>query len=90
MALTVDRRYDLGNNPAGHKRHFNLSGLSRGQHTVQVYGVKSGGKALGCSDTKVITYSIEFGSGIKSTGGRRKVSGKINEGESKTYTIMVE
>ncbi len=90
MGLTVDGQYDLGSNPAGHKRHFNLSGLSRGQHTVQVYGVKSGGKTFGCADNKVITYSIEFGSGIKSIKGYKKKSGKIKEGESKTYTIMVQ
>ena len=90
MGLVVDGRHNLGNNPAGNKRHFNLTGLPRGRHSVQVIGVKSGGKAYGCRDTDVITYSIEFGSGVQSIKGYKKISGKVREGQSKTYHIMVQ
>jgi hypothetical protein len=58
--------------------------------------VKSGGDRYRdkhgrpCNNRNQITYSIEFGQGIKSSSGRKKLSGKIKEGESKSYTIMVQ
>lgn len=96
MALIIDG-YNYGNNPAGHKRHYNVTGLLRGKHTIEVYGVKSGGKAYkdkrtgrSCANNDIITYSIEFGYGIKAKNGRKKSSSNIREGKSKSYTITVQ
>lgn len=95
MALIVDG-HNLGNNPAGHKRHYNVTGLSKGQHKIEVYGVKSGGdaykdkKGKACGNQNIITYSIEFGHGIKAKNGRKKSSSRLKENQSKSYSITVQ
>ena len=89
IKLFVDGK-NWGMNPAGHIRHYNVSGLTRGQHKVTVLAVKSGGKAFGCQDNKIVTYSIKLGKGITFSGGGQYHSGRLNEGSKKHYNVIVK
>lgn len=88
IGLMVDGR-NYGTNPAGHKRHFNISNLSPGRHEVTVVAVNSGGKAYGCNDSQEVTYSIKLGQGIKFVSGGTYKSGSINAGKAKRYQVIV-
>jgi len=95
IALIIDGQ-NYGVNPAGHKRHYNISGLGWGEHLLEIYGVKSGGSAYQdkngrkCSNSKIITYSIKFGKGVSLRDGGKSTSNEINEGKKQRYSIKVE
>lgn len=95
IRLYVDGR-NYGNNPAGHKRHYNVSGLSWGEHEIEIYGVESGGDKYKdedgkpCNNSNTITISIELGEGINFAGGGKSRSKDIKEGKSKKFTVVVK
>ncbi|BEQ13907.1 hypothetical protein FAK_09730 [Desulfoferula mesophila] len=89
VGLVVDGR-KLGNTPPGNKRHFDVSYLRPGRHTIIVLAVRSGGQQYRCSNNKQVTYSVKLGKGIKFTNGRNYATGNIKEGSNRKYTIVVQ
>lgn len=86
--IVDDRRF--GVTPPGHKRHFNLSGLTFGEHRVTVVAVKSGGKPYKCADNRIVSYSIKLGKGIYFSDGSSYKSAEIQEGTNKVYGVIVK
>ncbi|KIX14755.1 hypothetical protein [Dethiosulfatarculus sandiegensis] len=89
IGLIVNGR-NLGNTPAGHKPHFKVSGLSRGQHQIAIIAVNSGGKRCKCRIDDIVSFSVTLGKGVKFQSGGAQKTGRIKAGAKKSYKVIVQ
>ena len=59
LGVKFDGKY-LGYVPAGHDRYFDISGFTRGKHTVRVRAYSSGSTAYGCSSKNRVSYELKL------------------------------
>ncbi|MBM9518947.1 hypothetical protein JWG39_03850 [Desulforhopalus vacuolatus] len=88
IGLIIDGKYK-GNTPAGNKRSFNIEGISRGKHKLEIVGVHSAGSAKGCNNKDAITYKVSVAKGMTIDGSQYK-SGTIKTKQHKVYLLFIK